>query len=208
MTRRPTSLGPLLGVAVACAAPSPRSPPATCDYPTQLSSPSSWPRDFLWRQHLVAAYRGQTHAFDAVLQKRGDELLLIGLTPFGTKAFVMQQAALEVRLTSSSVPIELPFPPRYVFNDISRAYLQGVGAAPGSDGTRFVERNGESMQETWHDGRLLERRFRRESGDCPGEIVIRYVGGMIDGRSPALIEFDNGWLGYHLSIATLSEQDL
>jgi hypothetical protein len=127
MTRR---LGPGLCLAVACAAQSPtsRTGPTTCDYPTQLSLPSSWPRDFLWRQHLVAAYRGQTHAFDAVLQKRGDELLLIGLTPFGTKAFVMQQAGREVRVTSLSVPMELPFPPRDVFNDISRAYGQGAGA--------------------------------------------------------------------------------
>ena len=207
MTRR---LGPLLGVAVACAAQPPtlRTAPTTCDYPTQLSSPASWPRDFLWRQHLVATYRGQTHAFDAVLQKRGDELLLIGLTPFGTKAFVMQQAALEVRVTTASVSMELPFPPRYVFNDISRAYVQGIGNAPRSDGMHFLERNGERIEETWHDGRLLERRYRREGGDCRGEIVISYVGGMINGRSPPLIEFDNGWLGYHLSISTLSEQDL
>jgi Protein of unknown function (DUF3261) len=207
MTR---GLGFLLCLAVACAAQSPtsRTAPPTCDYPTQLSSPSSWPRNFLWRQHLVATYRGQTNAFDAVLQKRGDELLLIGLTPFGTKAFVMRQVALEVRVTSSSVPIELPFPPRYVFNDISRAYLQEAGTAPSSDGTHFVERNGERIQETWRDGRLLERRFRREGGGCPGDIVVTYVGGMVNGRSPALIEFDNGWLGYHLSIATLSEQDL
>jgi hypothetical protein len=39
-------------------------------------------------------------------------------------------------------------------------------------------------------------------------MVIVYQGGMAPGTSPAQIEIDNAWVGYHLSIATFAEERL
>ncbi len=189
----------------ACAAVPPR-PPAR-PYPGALSRPSLHPGDFLRRQKLVARFGESTQAFEAVLQKQGDQLRLIGLTPFGTKAFLLEQDGLEVKFTSY-VARELPFPPRYILQDVERVYFGGLSEAPLPDGDHQGERDGERVLETWRGGRLLERRFERLAADPPGVLAIRYLGGMVPGTSPRLIEIDNGWLGSQLTIETVSEQKL
>jgi len=192
--------------AAACAAAHPL-PSTASDYPTPAVDVGSLPGNFLLRQTLVVKYKDQTRSFDVVLQKEGNELLLVGLGPFGTKAFVLSQNGTKVDYRSY-LPVQLPFPPQYVLNDIFRTYFLGVGGGPLANGSHEVERGGEQISEVWENGRLLERRFVRSAQDPPGAIEIRYVGGMVDGRPPPLIEFDNGWLGYHLSIATISEEKL
>jgi hypothetical protein len=193
--------------AVACAAAPPAPTLKARDYPMALTPPSQHPGDFLRRQTLVARYQSHTSSFEAVLQKKGDVLTLIGLTPFGTKAFVLTQTGVEVKFTSF-IPRELPFPPQYILNDIDRTYFQGILEGVLPDGTHTADRNGEQIRERWEKGRLQERRFTRLAHDPPGEIVITYAGGMDGGRSPALIEFENGWFGYHLAITTVSEEAL
>jgi hypothetical protein len=155
----------------------------------------------------VAHYGGRTSSFSAVLQKQADTLTLIGLTPFGSKAFVIQQVGMAVKFTSY-LQGELPFPPRYILFDIHRVYFGGLGGTPLPDGEHIAERDGERIREVWKGGRLFERAFTRLAKDPPGAMVIAYEGGMAPGASPARIEIDNGWVGYHLSIATLSEERL
>jgi hypothetical protein len=197
----------LKALVLAACATTPAHGPAIPEYPTMLSSPASHPGNFIRRQKLVVEYRGNTRGFEAVLQKKNDEITLVGLTPFGTKAFVLTQTGVEVRFTTYFAQA-MPFPPRYMLNDVSRTYFGGIGDQALSDGEHQVDRDGERIWERWKDGRLMQRRFTRVAGDPPGQIVISYVGGMEGSRSPALIEFDNGWLGYHLSVSTLSEEVL
>lgn len=187
-----------------------RPPPkqlAANDYPGTLVSPASQPGDFLLRQQLVASFPGGTQSFEAVLQKKGDKLTLIALTPFGTKAFVLEQSGTDVTFTPY-LSRELPFPPRFILNDVQRTYFKGLPHAPLSDGWHHEEREGERISERWANGRLMERHFLRLEQDPPGEIAVTYVDGMADGRSPPRIEFENGWFGYHLSISTVSETTL
>lgn len=191
---------------VGCASGQVTRAPAVA-YPTALVAPRDVPGDWLRRQQLVARYPTGAGSFEAVLQKQGPTLTLIALAPFGAKAFVLVQTGTEVRFTAY-LPVPLPFPPRFILNDISRTYFGGIAGGPFSDGEQVRVRDGERISERWQAGRLLERRFVRVDRDPPGEIVITYVGGMREAHSPALIELDNGWLGYHLSIATLSEQPL
>jgi hypothetical protein len=190
-----------------CAAVRPVPTGQAHEYPGVLTPPSQHGGDFLRSQKVVARYGGRTNSFSAVLQKQADTLTLIGLTPFGSKAFVIQQVGMEVKFTSY-LPDELPFPPRYVLFDIHRVYFGGLGGAPLPDGEHVAERDGERIREVWKGGRLFERSFTRLAADPPGAMVIAYQGGMVPGTSPARIEIDNGWVGYHLSIATLSEERL
>lgn len=193
----------LLAVAAACSG-APRTPP---EYPGVLAAPAALGADFLARQQVVATYRGRDASFQAVLQKRGDELTLIGLTPFGTRAFLLQQRGAATTFTSYT-DRALPFPPRYILLDIHRVLFMGLGGAPRPDGEHTATRHGEVVTERWAGGRLHERRFRRASGAPAGAIVVRYEGGMEGDVPPRRVTLDNGWFGYALTITTLSHQRL
>jgi hypothetical protein len=199
----------ILAAALACGCGALRPTPnaQAPEYPGALTPPSLHGGDFLRSQRVLARYGGRTSSFSAVLQKQADTLTLIGLTPFGSKAFVIQQTGMAVTFTSY-LPGELPFPPRYILFDIHRVYFGGLGGAPLPDGEHIAQRDGERIREVWKGGRLFERGFTRLAADPPGAMVIAYEEGMAPGASPARIEIDNGWVGYHLSIATLSEERL
>lgn len=186
-----------------CAAP--QRPPRP--YPGALIPSGEIRGEFMMRQRVVAHYPGRDVSFDAVLQRQGDTLTLLGLTPFGTRAFVMQQRGTEVTFTSS-LPMELPFPPRYMLLDIHRTFFVSLGRPPAQSGERVATREGEEVRETWRDGRLLTRTYRRLDGDPAGLIEVRYGDGMIGRAPPRVIEFRNGWYGYGLTITTLAHQTL
>ncbi len=135
----------------------------------------------------------------AVVQKKGDELILLGLTPFGSRAFMIRQqgVAFEVQ---SFVPQPFPVPPRFVLLDVHRVNF--MRASDGlSDGTIRRERGGERIEEVWEGGALRERRFSREGYERP--IIVRF-------RAPAseTVELENGWLHYQLDIETLERTAL
>jgi hypothetical protein len=197
-----------LVVASACASAPPR--PAARPDPSVLHASGEYPGAFLDRQHITATYGTRKASFDAVLQKRENELVLLGMTPFGSRAFVLKQTGLDVSF-ESFVPQELPFPPRYILFDVHRVFFDGIatGAQALADGSHEATRDGEQLTERWQDGRLWQRRIRRLNGDPAGEIVIDYDGGMpAGGPPPAHVGFANGWYGYRLDIDTQSHQPL
>lgn len=170
-----------------------------------LSPPSALGPDFLLHQSLEVERGGQRTRFEAALQHRGETLTLLGLTPLGTRAFLIEQQGLEVTFTSFlPEDRELPFPPRLILLDVQRVLLPLLGEGPLSDGVHRGERGGEIVEETWRGGRLLARRFRSREG----EISISYEGGMAPGEAPARVVLENGRLGYRLEITTLSSQRL
>ena len=71
--------------------------------------------DLDWRLELVA-------------QKRGDELVLVGLDAFGAKAFVVTQRGTEVSVERPRG--RLPLPPTQLLFDFHRARLAPEGAPP------------------------------------------------------------------------------
>ncbi len=196
----------LSALALACGARRPPAMPARAN-PGALVPTGEIRGDFLMRQRVEAHYPGRDVSFDAVLQKQGDALTLLGLTPFGTRAFVLQQRGTEVSFTSH-MPGELPFPPRYMLLDIHRTFFMGLGPPPAGDGERTGARDGDEIREVWRAGRLMERHFRRLDGRPPGTVDVRYVDGMIGHAPPRTIEFRNGWSGYSLTITTLAHQTL
>ena len=183
----------------------PRAPDSP--YPGSLVPVSEIPGDFLMRQRVTAHYPGRTLSFDAALQKQGDTLTLLGLTPFGTRAFLLQQRGVEVSFTSY-MPGDAPFPPRYMLLDIHRTFFIGLGRPPAGDGERRGTRDGEEITERWERGRLMERHFRRLDGQPEGTVDVRFVDGMQGHAPPRTIEFHNGWYGYALTITTLAHQTL
>lgn len=176
-------------------------------YPGTLRRTSEIPGAFLMRQRVVAHYPGRDLSFDAVLQKQGDTLTLLGLTPFGTRAFVMQQRGVEVTF-HATLPMELPFPPRNMLLDIHRTFFGPDRRPAPVDGERAFVADGEEVRETWRAGRLRTRSYRRLDGDPPGLIEVNYGDGMLGRAAPRVIELRNGWFGYALTITTLAQQTL
>ncbi len=197
-------LAPALSVLLCgCATPAATHPPP--EYPGVLHPPAALGADFMLRQKISAVFDEKREiSFDAVLQKVGDALTLLGLTPFGSRAFLLVQTGTDIRFTNY-VDRELPFPPKYILLDIQRTLRIGQ-VRP--DGTDEFDREGEHVRETWKDGRLYERHVTRLDGQPPGELVIRYAGGMRPGDPPAKMEFQNGWFGYRLTIETTEVRKL
>lgn len=178
-------------------------------YPGALRAPHHVDTDFMLRQRLVARYGERESAFDVVLQKRGDELVLVGLAPYGGRAFALTQRGATVE-TKKFVPMRLPFAPRHILNDIHRVFLRG--SPPGTrrpDGTHALHEPGERVEERWRDGRLRSRTFERLDGEPAGRIRITYEGPIPPGglTSPH-IRLHNGWFGYTLHIDNLEQRRL
>ena len=134
-------------------------------YPTVLAAPSALGPDFMMEQEVTMTHAQGAHTFRAILQKRGDELLLLGLAPHGGRAFVLTQRGEHDITFESFMPEELPFPPRYILHDIHRTWFQGAGsAAPDADGWREVERDGERVREHVGPEGITERTFERIPG--------------------------------------------
>jgi hypothetical protein len=216
VTRGRPTLGAavVLGCALHFAACASRPPPPSQapPYSGPLVDPATVSRDFLDRQQITATYAGRTTRFDAVVQKRGGALTVLGLTPFGSRAFVLQQTGNDVSF-QSFVPQTMPFPPRYILIDVQRVYFASLAALSGGpppDGEQSGERDGEIETERWQGGALLSRTFRRADGSPAGEIAIDYgrAGMGADGTPPRQISLSNGWYGYRLDIAIVSHERL
>lgn len=188
-------------------------PPA--GYPGELISTDAMTRDFLARQQLSGKFGEREFKFEAVLQLRNGTLTVLGLTPFGTKAFVLEQTGKEVTF-KPLIDREIPFPPEYMLQDIHRAWFWHVqlpwGDEPPAEQNPSAEIAGERVTETWTENGLVRRSFERleQTGEGAREGVIRidYIGGHRTGRPAKQVVLDNGWFGYRLEITTIEWREL
>lgn len=195
----------LLAVLLAgwCAGCAPPRPPS---YPGELLPPDALGPDFLAQQHLTFVGGGHRAELPVVLQKRGGELLMLGLTPFGTRAFA-------ITLRDGRVGFEPyvdrppPLEPRWVLMDVQRA-LRPPLTRPRPSGKARVRVGEERVTERWEGGRLIERWYRRVDGEPSGTIRIRYEPAWRKGGPAARISYENGWVGYRLCIRTDAVQPI
>lgn len=162
------------------------------------------PGDFLARQRIHGTMGERSLGAEVVLQKRGGTLTLLGLTPFGTRAFAIVQEGTSLR-AEVTTPEALPFPPELMLVDVHRALFVGEAARP--DGRHRWRLGDERVDDTWRGGRLLRREFRRRKAPR-GTIVIDYKEGMAGREPPPVITIDNQILGYTVTIETVSVQPL
>lgn len=174
--------------------------------PQVLVSTDALTRPFMARQRVVASHAGRQTAFEAVLQFDGSELLLLALTPLGTKAFVLRQRGVEVEF-EAFVDDPLPFDPRYILEDVHRTYFVGLPGAPLGDGWHEARRGEEILRERWAARRLHERRFEPCRGSEP-PIVVIYEGGLDPAAGLPSVRLQHGRHGYVLDIETLDYRAL
>jgi hypothetical protein len=190
----------VLFLCAACARPTPVPVPAQSAHnvvllPTEQLAPS-----FVAQQKLSGRYGEREFSLDVVVQLAQGKLTLVGLTPFGTRAFVLEQQGTAIKL-EKFIDRELPFDPRYVLDDVHRVFFRKVPGAQGS-GEFSAEDHGERVTERWRDGVLRERSFTRSDG---GQVVVTFRGAAVPVVAPE-VTLRNERFGYTLDVATVSQQ--
>lgn len=167
MSRRALVLAVL--VTVAACAPRRREPPPLPD--ADRLGPA-----FLARQRVIATIGDERRGFDAVLQYDGRELLLLGLTPMGTKAFAVRQRG-RTATSETFVDRPLPAPPTAILLDVHWSYFLDGAAGPTAraDGWHRRRVDGLRVRERWEGARIMQRTIVPPGGD---PVHIRYDGGL------------------------------
>jgi len=185
--------------------PPPRGPaPPTA---AELPPPDSIPGTFALRQKLTATSPKGGGSFEAVLQKQPGTLTLVGLTPYGSRAFLLQQTKGDVSFTKY-IPRELPFAPTFLLLDIHRALGTWLGP-PLVTGDRSGQVGDEAIHERWQDGKLIERTFTSARAQPPGTVTITYLSYSASGAAPTIathITLRNARLDYQVVIETVPFQ--
>lgn len=111
----------LLILGLGCALVPFRSGVRSC--PAALASPAELGPDFTRRyRYRVENAAGERFGVDLVVEKRGEELVVVGLTPLGATAFALRQRPGDVEVVEHVRPL-FPPPPANALADLSRAGL-------------------------------------------------------------------------------------
>lgn len=199
-------------LALCCACGGPQLPAAANGRPRGEPAPllpvSAFAHDVQWRQRVTAAWPTGSHSFDAVLQKRHGELLLLGLSPLGLPGFVLrlhENGAIDVENRSGR---ELPFEPRYVMADVERVFFPWLPEPAPRAGERSGTVSGMKVDERYENGRLVARSFERQTRAGLERVEITYSGWQADKDAPAHATLHNLALDYRLTIDTLEQSRL
>jgi hypothetical protein len=97
----------------------PFSPRSIPDCPGEIRSTDEIAGDFSFRERVIVSAEDVNFPFELIAQKRGRELVLIGISPLGAKLFSVVQRGLETRV--DALPgAALPVPPLNVLRDLHR----------------------------------------------------------------------------------------
>ena len=96
--------------------------PRLADCPGSLVPTSELEGDWLIHERIRVRGERVDEAYGLVVQKNGPRLVLVGLTPFGAKAFSVTQIGVEV-WSESKLGAALPVPPENVLRDLHRAHF-------------------------------------------------------------------------------------
>ena len=170
--------------------------------PVTLLPPSAMTDDFSWRQRVTVQYGDNAaRSFDAVLQKKGAVLSLVGLTPINTVTFLVRQEGTNVTFDNRTGQ-SLPFDGRHILQDVQRVFFPWL-TEDVVDGTRTGVVLGETVTERLRSGRVVERVFDRD-GLPSVRVALNPADRPGSGPAPTAV-LTNDRYGYRLVIATSPE---
>ena len=175
------------------------------EYPGVLHDPRTVARNFMVRQSLKldTKHNGKPlqAEFEAVVQKQGDKLLVLGLGPMNMKVFTITQLGNRIEFQQFRGP-KMPFSPRNILLDVHRVFFKRLPApTEGYSGVLRGELDGEHVEETWQAGELRERVFTRPGSTFRGAVKIAFGAGCsATGCEPESATIRNEWFDYVLAI--------
>ncbi|HXV36146.1 MAG TPA: hypothetical protein VEC18_03290 [Myxococcota bacterium] len=114
----------------------PLAPRAIPDCPGEIRSSDEIEGDFRFRERAVVTAPDVSFPFELVVQKRGRELVLVGISPVGAKLFSAVQIGVETRVDALPAAL-LPIAPLNVLRDLHRLRL-ARSSAPLAERERIV----------------------------------------------------------------------
>lgn len=188
------------------ASPSPKDARPRVEAPALLP-PSRFVHDVQWRQRVTAHWPSGRQRFDAVLQKRAGELMLVGLSPLGLPGFVLrlrEDRSIDVENRSGR---DLPFQPSYVLADVQRVFFPWLPEGPAvSERSGLVA--GVQVREQFAAGRLTRRSFERVTAEGTERVQVDYSGWREGQDAPDSATLTNDLLRYKLTIETIEQSRL
>jgi Protein of unknown function (DUF3261) len=100
----------------------PFAPRAISDCPAEIRSTDDIPGDFAMREWVTVRAEDVDFPFELIVQKKGRELVLVGLSPMGAKLFSVVQLGIETDVDALPGAV-LPIPPLNVLRDLQRFRL-------------------------------------------------------------------------------------
>src|SRR5690606_19478299 len=177
------------------------------EYRGPLVDPTTIPGDFLWEQRVTAYHGERKGAFDAVVQKRGPELLILGLTPMKPRGFSLTQRRSEFTY-KQYVPFELPFSPASVLYDVHRCFFHELLDSFPESGSRKRAFAKERLIDEFEGSRLTRRTYENVSGSGM-PLTIQYgPPGYGQGVPPRIVSLNNKAYGYRLTVTTSATHQL
>ncbi|HEY4182507.1 MAG TPA: DUF3261 domain-containing protein [Kofleriaceae bacterium] len=176
---------------------------APAAYPGTLADPKTLHPDFMVRQSLVIHAKKPTGEkidaeLDAVLQKQGDTLLVLGLGPMNVKAFTLTQKGTILEAEQFVGP-DMQFSPRNIVLDVHRVLFKRLPVPKEASTVVTGELDGEHVEETWKDGQLRTRVFTRPG--FKGAVRVELGDGCTQTVcEPASAKLTNEWLDYTIEI--------
>ncbi len=171
---------------------------------TMLLPADTLEEDLILIQRVSVRWEGGEESFDAVVQKQGDSLLLLGLGPMNAVGFTLSLEGEALKFENRSGR-ELPFEPVRILADVQRAFYPWIEPRPAcSKCEHRTTRDGIVIVERFKEKGLDQRAFAIEGQPEIGEVVIQYAGwfdGFPIARHVVLV---NNWFGYELIIETRS----
>ncbi len=174
-------------------------PPRIPECPGFLVPTGEIPGDFVVSQRMRVTSGSVNAGFDLAVQKSGDELVVVGFTTLGAKAFVLTQRGTRVEV-HDLLGRASPLPPRNILRDIHRIEFATLQSAPFYESATQAVREGTRITEFWWGGRLTSRVFERVRGRPEGAVSVEFPaapGGEIHLR--------NGWCDYDAVVVTVSD---
>ncbi|MET0388827.1 MAG: DUF3261 domain-containing protein [Polyangiales bacterium] len=178
--------------------------------PAGLLPPNVLGYDFQWQQRVTARWPTGRQGFDAVLQKRGAELMMVGLSPLGLPGFVLSlRESGEIEVVNRTGR-KLPFEPRYVIADIQRTFFPWLPPPPaaGYSGELSGQVGDQHVVDVYGRGLLVARRFERPTAQGLERVEITYHGHRPAHDAPKRAVLKNKLLGYVLTIDTVQQARL
>jgi hypothetical protein len=148
-----------------------------------LLIPSTYGRTLILEQLIEGSFKGEQYQFHSQLEINADQMLVLGLTAFQTKAFVLRYNGKTVDFENFTNR-QMPFPPAMILADIQKVLWPSL---PDRGAWRVVDDAMTNVRLVFFEGRLVTR--------------IQYRG---DSRMDGDTELTDFQYGYQLYIRTLN----